>query len=161
LRVDVELSNDGDEDVWAVGVVDGSEAGVRYPRWRPAVLHDGRAVATPPAPEEAMTGPLRAVDFRRLAPGEAFDPTAREAGAAYLPLLTFATFAPQQPGAYTLTLELSTESERPDEWLGSWGQDRERDRVLELVKQVPRMTIRSNDLVVEVAEQREHHRRPV
>ncbi len=161
MRVDVELSNVGDEDVWAVGVVDGSEAGVRYPRWRPAVLHNGRAVATPPAPEEAMTGPLRAVDFRRLAPGEAFDPTAREAGAAYLPLLTFATFAPQQPGAYTLTLELSTESERPDEWLGRWGQAREPDRVLELVKQVPRMTIRSNDLVVEVAEQREHHRRPV
>ena len=156
MRVGVELRNDGDEDVWVVGVVDGSEAGVRYPRWRPAVLHDGRAVATPPAPEEPMIGPLRATDFRRLAPGEAFDPTARAGGAAYLPLLTFATFAPQQPGAYTLTLELSTESERPDEWLGSWGQDRERDRVLELVEQVPPMTVRSNDLVVDVSEHREH-----
>ena len=108
-----------------------------------------------------MTGPLRASDFRSLAPGEAFDPTVREAGAAYLPLLTFATFAPQQPGAYTLTLELSTESERPDEWLGSWGQDAERERVLELVRQVPRMTVRANDLVVEVSDQREDYRRPV
>jgi hypothetical protein len=98
-----------------------------------------------------MTGPLRATDFRRLAPGEAFDPTAREGGAAYLPLLTFATFAPQEPGAYTLTLELSTDSERPEQWLGSWGQDRERDRVLELVEQVPPMTLRSNDLVVDVS----------
>jgi hypothetical protein len=151
LRVDVELRNDGDEDVWVVGVVDGSEAGVRYPRWRPSVLHDGRTVATPPAPEEPLTGPLRAADFRRLGPGEAFDPTARAGGAAYLPLLTFATFAPHQPGAYTLTLELSTESERPDDWLGSWGQEPERERVLELVKQVPRMTLRANELMMEVS----------
>ena len=134
-----------------VGVVDGSEAGVRYPRWRPAVLHGGRAVATPPAPEEPMIGPLRVSDFRRLAPGEAFDPTAKQGGAAYLPLVTFASFAPQQPGAYTLTLELSTESERAENWLGSWGQETQRDRVLELVKQVPRMTLVSNALVVEVS----------
>lgn len=152
MRVGVELRNDGDEDVWVVGVVDGSEAGMRYPRWRPAVLHDSQAVATPPAPEEPMTGPLRAIDFRSLAPGEAFDPTARVGAAAYLPLLTFATFAPREPGAYTLTLELSTESERPDEWLGSWGQGAERERVLELVRQVPRVTVRATDLVVEVSE---------
>jgi hypothetical protein len=151
VQVEVQVRNERSEDIWMVGVVDGSEGGLRYPRWQPAVRRDGAIVATPAPPEDPLVGPLRAEDFRRLAPGEAFDPTSREGGRAYLPLVTFASFAPPEPGAYSYTLELSTESEQPDEWLGRWGQDAEREQVLELIERVPRLTLRSNVLEVHVA----------
>jgi hypothetical protein len=126
-----------------VGVVDGSEHGVRYPHYRPSVELDGSVVARPAAPEDPLVGPLRAADFRRLGPGEAFDPTLRDAGAAYLPLATFATFAPAEPGRYRYSLTLSTESSDPEQWLGRFNQDAERAAVLELVARVPRITATS------------------
>lgn len=133
-----------------VGVVDGSEEAVRFPHWRPAAIRDGAVVAAPPTPEDPLVGPLRAADFRPLAPGESFDPTRPEGGAAYMPLSTFASFVPSEAGSYRFTLELSTESPRPEDWLGRFGQDAERERVLELVGRVPRLTVASNVLEVSV-----------
>jgi hypothetical protein len=45
---------------------------------------------------------------------------------------------------------LSTESSQPEEWLGRFGQEAERSAVLELVARVPRLTVTSNALEVEV-----------
>jgi hypothetical protein len=148
--VAVEVRNESAREVWLVGVVDGSEDAVRYPHWRPAVTREGALEAAPPPPEDPLVGPLRAADFRRLGPGESFDPTRPEGGAAYLPLSTFATFVPSQAGSYRFMLELSTESPRPEAWLGRFGQDAERERVLELVGRVPRLTVASNVLEVTV-----------
>jgi hypothetical protein len=150
IAVQVEIRNEGAEDVWMVGVLDGSEGGVRYPRYRPSVTRDGDVVASPPPPEDPLVGPLRTGDFRRLGPDEAFDPTRREAGAAYLPLSTFATFRPVEPGIYRYSLVLSTESSQDEDWLGRFGQEENRSEVLELVSQVPRLTVNSNTLEVEV-----------
>jgi hypothetical protein len=150
VAVRIEIRNDGAEDLWMVGVVDGSEEGVRYPHYRPAVTRDGDVVGKPPPPEDPLVGPLRTTDFRCLGPGEAFDPTRPEAGAAYMPLSTFATFRPAEPGIYRYTLVLSTESSQPEEWLGRFGQEAERSAVLELVARVPRLTVTSNALEVEV-----------
>jgi hypothetical protein len=150
VPVRVEVRNAGRGDLWMVGVVGGSEEGVRPPRYRPSVTRDGVVVAEPPPPEDPLVAPLRRADVRRLAPGEGFDPTAPEGGAAYLPLSTFATFAPAEPGRYSYALVLSTESEEPREWLGSFGQDAEREAVLELVARVPQLTVASNVLEVEV-----------
>jgi hypothetical protein len=146
LRVGVEVRNEGDTEVCLVGVVDGSEHGVRYPHWRPTVSVGGRVVAEPGPPEDPLVGPLRRDDFRRLAPGDSFDP----AGLGYLPLATFATFRPSEPGTYRCTLAFSTESERPEQWLGRFGQEAERDAVLELVTRVPRLRLRS-ELEVQVS----------
>ena len=144
VPLEVELRNEGDRELWMVGVVGGSEEGVRYPRYRPSVTLEGSVVAQPPPPEDPLVGPLRVADFRRLAPGEAFDPTAG------MPLATFANLRPAEPGIYRYALELSTESERPEQWLGSFGQEQDREAVLELIARVPRLTVRSNDLDVEV-----------
>jgi hypothetical protein len=143
VDVRVEVRNTSAADVWMVGVVDGSEHGVRYPYYRPSVELEGAVVSEPAAPEDPLVGPLRTVDFRRLAPGEAFDPTRRDGGAAYLPLATFATFAPSEPGRYRYALTLSTESGDPAEWLGRFNQDAEREAVLELIARVPRITVTS------------------
>lgn len=151
VPVQIEIRNQGAEDVWMVGVLDGSEGGVRYPLYLPSVTRAGAAMAKPPPPEDPLVGPLRSTDFRRLGPGEAFDPTRGDGGAAYLPLSTFTTFSPREPGTYAYTLELSTESSRPEEWLGRFGQEAaERASVLELLAHVPRLTVTSNILDIEV-----------
>ncbi|MGH2750613.1 MAG: hypothetical protein ACRDK3_07035 [Actinomycetota bacterium] len=150
VPVRVELRNEGPDELWMVGVVDGSEGGVRYPHYLPTVSREGRVVAQPPPPEDPLVGPLRAVDFRRLAPGEAFDPTEPRQGAAYLPLSTLTNFIPLESGKYGYRVELSTESDHPDEWLGRFNQEGEREAVLALIAKVPRLRVASNSLEVEV-----------
>jgi hypothetical protein len=146
----VELANAGPAEVLMVGVVDGSEGGLRYPRWRPEILGDAIGRVTARRDEDPLVGPLRGSDFTRLAPGQAFDPTDPGPGRAYLPLSTFATFAPPVPGTYRFRLVLSTESETPEQWLGRFNQEEEREEVLELVSRVPRVTLESNALEVRV-----------
>jgi hypothetical protein len=150
IDIEVAVHNLGAGDVWIVGVVGGSEEGIRYPHYRPSVTRDGAVVAEPPPPEDPLVGPLRVADFRRLGPGEHFDPTTRGEGAAYLPLITFATFRPTEPGVYQYTLTLSTESPEPEEWLGRYNQEAEREAVLDLVARVPRLTVTSAPTLVEV-----------
>ena len=91
--------------------------------------------------------PLRLEDFRQLAPGERFDPTAARGGAAYLPLPGFANFTPTDVGRYEIRLQLSTESEKPDVWLGMLGYPGEA-QVIEGLKAVPRVRLESNTLIL-------------
>ncbi|GDY79126.1 hypothetical protein SAV31267_086110 [Streptomyces avermitilis] len=96
--VRAKVRNSGERAVWIAGVLDGSEDGIRFPHYLPAVtLADGgRTVARPGPAEDPLVGPLRVGHLLRLAPGESFDPTA---GAGCLPLTTFAAFAPKPPAA--------------------------------------------------------------
>ncbi len=144
-RIAVQLGNATTEDLWVVGVLDGSEEGARYPHYRPAVLHDEVVVAAAPPPEDPLVGPLRAADFHRLAPGETFDPIGSGTAGQ---LFTFTSFRPAEPGVYRFTLTLSTESQQPEDWLGRFGQDAERAAVLELLPRVPRLTVTSDPLDV-------------
>ncbi|MEB8336199.1 hypothetical protein [Streptomyces endophyticus] len=146
----IQVRNVGAQEVWIAGVLDGSEDGLRYPHYLPSVTlaDSGRTVAGPEQAEDPLVWPLRAQDLQRLAPGESFDPTA---GAGCLPLLTFTNFAPQAPGRYGYALTLSTEAPRGEEWLGAFGlpSGTERKVLLDLVAQVPRVTVRAPLLVVE------------
>jgi hypothetical protein len=126
--VRARVRNDGPDDLWIVGVLDGSETGTRYPIWRPAVEHNGVVVAAPGPPEDPLVAPLRREDFHRLAPAATFDPGR---------LGTFERFAPTEAGEYVFRLTLSTESPRDEDWLGRFNQD---PAVLELVARVPRLT---------------------
>jgi hypothetical protein len=137
VPVRAEVRNEGADEIWFVGVLDGSETATRYPVWRPSVALGGRVVASPPAAEDPLVGPLRESDFVRLAPGQAFD-----AGR----LATFAVFAPGEAGAYLYAVELSTESPGPEAWLGKFNQDMS---VLDLVARVPRLTVRA-ELTAEI-----------
>lgn len=146
VPVGVRVRNAGDRAAWLAGVLDGSEAGVRLPSYRPAVGLDGEVLAGRPAADDPLVAPLRRGDFRLLAPGETMDP----AGAGYLPLVSFATFTPPRPGAYRFTLTLSTDGGRPEDWLGPLTREPDRAAVLELVRLVPRVTVTSPPLVVQV-----------
>jgi hypothetical protein len=150
IPIKIEVRNLSQQSVWIVGVVDGSEQGIRYPHYLPRIALGDEVVAEPPPPEDPLVGPLRLVDFRLLAPGEAFDPTSPHAGATFLPISTFSTFQPAGPGRYEFDLTLSTQRQYPEQWLGYFGQDAERSAVLQRIAQVPRLTVRSNILEVEV-----------
>ena len=140
--VRVELRNVGPSEVWVVGVLDGSEEAIRYPHYRPVVTLDGEVVARPGPPEDPLVAPLRQGDFRRLAPGEGFDPTATS------PLATFVNFRPSRPGTYRYVLTLETDSGSPEEWLSPVRQNEELQAVLDLVRRVPRLTVTSNPLEI-------------
>ncbi|HEV3468966.1 MAG TPA: hypothetical protein VG148_06565 [Pyrinomonadaceae bacterium] len=146
VPVRVEVRNVSARPLWAVGVLDGSEAGYRHPVYTPSV--EG---PRPVPPQEAdgcgNVAPLRIEDFRLLAPGEGFDPTR---GPNYLPLLAFANFAPAHPGRYELRLTLSTESDNAEDWLGMIGYPGE-EAVVERLKEVPRLRAESAPVVVEVS----------
>lgn len=150
IPIKIEVRNLSQQSVWVVGVVDGSEDAIRYPHYLPRIAVAGQVVAERPPPEDPLVGPLRLADFRLLAPGEAFDPTNPHPGAAFLPISTFSNFRPVVQGRFEFSLVLSTQSQNPEQWLGYFGQDAERSAVLERIAQVPRLTIRSNVLKVEV-----------
>ncbi|MGP3927518.1 hypothetical protein [Streptomyces sp. 8N616] len=152
LPVEVELRNVGDKEVWVVGVLDGSEEGVRFPHYRPTITRGGIVVQPRLQKEDPHVGPLRPEDFRRLAPGEGFDPTVPAGGSHYLPLATFASFRPTQPGRYRYGLTLATGSESPQQWLGGFGQrESERETLLDLVGRVPRGTVTARPVEIEFA----------
>jgi hypothetical protein len=152
VAVRIEVRNVTDSDLWMVGVLDGSEEGVRYPHYRPAVMRDGDTVAAPGPAEDPLVARLRVEDFRRLAPGESFDPTAPEAGADYGALSTFTTWACPEPGEYQYVLALSTSSEDPGQWLGRVGPAGDGETLRDLIARVPRLNVTSNVLTVRISD---------
>lgn len=141
LGVRISVSNLSSSPVWMVGVVEGSELGVRYPHYRPTV--EGPEAVAPPEIEYDMLAPLRPVDFRLLGPGEAFDPTDGRGEAAWHPIHAFSSLRPSVPGRYRLGLVLSTVSDDPTEWLGGW-EAPGRDEVVARLAGMPRVTVEAS-----------------
>jgi hypothetical protein len=136
----VEVRNVGDRDSCLVGVLDGSEAGIRYPHYRPSVACGGEIVAAPEPPEDPLVGPIRSADIRRVRPGEGFDPTDRAVAPGYLPLSTFVAFRPDRPGTYRFGLELDMTQRRPEAWYGRFGQTTD-EELLGLLAAVPPVAV--------------------
>jgi hypothetical protein len=148
VAVAVAVCNVSESPVQIVGVLDGSETGVRFPHYLPEIKSS--VEFEPPEMEVCGTAaPLRITDFRLLLPKDCFDPAKSAGEASYLPLFTFNNFRPSRAGVYELSLTLSTASERDEQWLGVTGYPGE-EKVLELLKEVPRLTVESNVLIVKV-----------
>lgn len=132
--------------LWVVGVVDGAESGARYPHWRATVVGPRGAIAPPETPD--FVRPLLPADFKKLKPGESFDPTAAGDSATWFPIAAFALMT-EQKGAYDAELELDMQAEEPEAWMGDALDRREiaeteRTEALRLLRAVPRITVRSN-----------------
>ena len=148
VEVSIEVCNISKSPVQIVGVLDGSETSVRFPHYLPEI----KASVEFELPEMDVCGttaPLRTSDFRLLKPKECFDPTKSADEASYLPIFTFNNFLPNAAGVYEFSLTLSTESRRDDQWLGIIGYPGE-EKVLELLKEIPRLTVKSNVLTLKV-----------
>lgn len=149
IPVSIEVKNISDRTLWMIGVMDGSELGLRYPHYQPRITGSQPLPSPEPTPLPDMVAPLRIIDFRQLAPGEGFDPTDPQHEAAYLPLSTFVNFRPPSPGRYEFRLTISTESRENEEWLGIMGYPGW-EAVVERLAEVPRLRIESNVAVAEV-----------
>lgn len=141
IPIALELCNVSDHPVWVTGVLDGSEAGIRYPYFLPQVTLDGKTVVGPPTAEDPLVAPLRLADFHLLQPGEALNPEGVLGEPGYTPLFTFLNFRPDRPGDYEVSVIFSTESASPEDWLGRFGQDVDRDAVLKRVADIPQLTL--------------------
>lgn len=147
IPISIELRNVSDRPVWVTYVLDGSEEGVRYPHFLAEVTRDGSTVAEPPPAEDPLFSPLRLEDFHLLQPGETFDPIRPPGVAGHVPLFTFLNFRPDAPGTYELSVAYSTESPSPEDWLGGFGQDADRDSVLSRIADIPRVTLTASATV--------------
>lgn len=150
IPIAVKLRNLSKHPVWIVGVLDGSEAGIRYPQFLPQVSVGEKIFPSSIAAECGMVAPLHLRDFRMLSAGESFDPTLPVAGASYLTIDTFMRFRPPFPGRFEFSLTFSSESPDLDAWLGVLeypGHEAVRARLLEVPRM--RLTATANVQVVE------------
>ncbi|MDX0481416.1 hypothetical protein GOD90_20280 [Sinorhizobium medicae] len=146
----IEVRNISQLPIWLVGVLDGSEAGARFPKWIPHISGPKGELSPPESPD--FTSPLRAADFRRLAPGESFDPTLPVDGAAYFPIAAFERLS-DEAGDYSVTLELDTSASTPAAWMGTLPDRRpqaesEAGEVVRRINEIPPMKVRSNTLLI-------------
>lgn len=148
VALSIEVRNISAAPLRIVGVLEGSEKGVRFPHYRPQIK---ASFALEPPEMEACgnVAPLRVTDFRMLHPQESFDPTKPIDEASYMPLFLFNNFYPPAVGTYELSLTLSTESPNDEKWLGWVGYPGE-EKVLKLLKEVPRLEVKSNVLLLKV-----------
>jgi hypothetical protein len=154
IQVAVEVRNVSPTPILMVGVVDGAESGARFPRWTP-IVEGPNGPLVPERPD--FTSPLRPADFRRLEPGESFDPTIPVGGAAWFPLASFDAVS-QNPGRYSVALELDTEAPDDRAWQGTLPDHRpsaaaEAAQVAKLLADVPRLRARSNTVTITVEPQ--------
>jgi len=151
VDIEVALRNASARPVWIVGVVPGSEGGLRLPRYLPRVIADGTVVAAPARSRAARLPPLRLRDFRLLASGESVDPTQGGVEHGWTRLQTFLSFRPRRPGRYVFVLTLSMQSDSPEQWLTEVDLADDRDELLARIGHVPRLVAESNRLEVKVA----------
>lgn len=140
----VRVINVSDRPIWIVGVLPGSE-GLRYPRYLVEIEGPSGPIAIQ-FPEDLDYGRgLQPEDFVRLAPGESFDP---QRGRRFVPIQSLAWFKPSEPGKYRLRLRLDMTAQDPRLWLGHTFV-RDRERVEQLLRLVPRIEVRSNPVEIE------------
>ncbi|MBT1076898.1 hypothetical protein [Geobacter grbiciae] len=148
VAISVEVRNVSDRPLRMAGVLDGSEAGFRFPKYRP-VINGPNAGEEPGSVFWCGTvAQIHPQDMRLLMPGEGFDPRMTSNGAAFLPLAAFLNFRPATPGSYRVSLTIDTTGVE-EEWLGRLNVPRD-DEIKRLLKEVPRGEYVSNTLDIEV-----------
>lgn len=127
-----------------MGALDGSETALRYPLYIPEISGSYRV---PPIPRCGMVQAIREKDFVLIKPGESFDPEMKIDTFGFHRIWAFSSFRPDIPGEYRLKLKYSTDSDEPRKWLGH-GMIQNLDKVLKLIEMVPKLTIESNVLII-------------
>lgn len=148
VDVSVALRNAGRRPAWVVGVVPGAEGGSGLPRYLPRVVAHGRVLAAPARVGVPLVPRLRLRDFRRLAPGEAVDPTQGAGEHGWTALQTFVHFRPQQPGPHVFVVTLCTGPQSPQPWLRVADLGDDRDELLARIAEMPPLVVESNRLEV-------------
>jgi hypothetical protein len=148
IRLRVNITNRTTDEVLAVGCLDGSHHGWRWPVVR-ITLRDssGQIVSDKPGARCGNMDPLKSNDFVRLKPGQSFGPFRR----AYDSFDgSFELSAPKTPGKYELTFTYDTRLETPSKSQRLHGDATPTAKLLAMVERVPKGEFTSNVLAIEV-----------
>ena len=139
----VTIRNQTGHDILLVGSLDASDVRWRYPHCyfevsgpdgKPAVASPGRC---------GVMNALRVKDFVAVAKGDSFDPYTPDHGFFSNYQLTALTF--RHPGTYRMRFVYSTESTDLRSWQGG-----DSDALRSLLAQVPKTTVVSNEVTIEI-----------
>ncbi len=148
VAISVEVRNVSGRPLRMVGVLDGSEAGFRFPRYRPEITGPAAGAEADSVFWCGTVAQLHLRDMRLLMPGEGFDPRVPVDGAAFLPLAAFLNFRPATPGSCRFRLTVDTRGTE-EEWFGRRDVPDE-DEIRRFLGEVPRGEYVSNTLEIEV-----------
>lgn len=148
VAISVEVRNVSGRPLRMVGVLDGSEAGFRFPKYRPEISGPAAGSSADDVFWCGTVAQLHLRDLLLLMPGRGFDPCAAVDGAACLPLAAFLNFRPAMPGSCRFGLAIDT-SGREEEWLGRHNIPDE-EEIRRQLGEVPRGIYVSNTLEIEV-----------
>lgn len=148
VAISVEVRNASGRPLRMVGVLDGSEAGFRFPKYRPEISGPGVGAKAEDVFWCGTVAQLHLRDLLLLMPDKGFDPCAVVDGTAYLPLAAFLNFHPATPGICRFKLSVDTTGPE-EEWLGRKNIPDE-EEIRRLLGEVPRGVYVSNTLEIEV-----------
>lgn len=148
--VSVEIVNHRKRDVYLVGSLDASDCRWRYPHCYFEVIGPAGKAAGGIGRCGNMNR-LREKDFVKVAPGGKFSPYQKVDDHGFFPAhqLSAGTFAAE--GKYRIRFFYSTDKADIKYWLGDGATSENLER---LFKQVPKLTLRSNEITVTVVRRR-------
>jgi hypothetical protein len=150
-RVTVKLTNRTRGNILLIGSLDGSDCKMRYPHAYFEVIGPDGKSAVKGLGRCGNTNPLTVKDFVKVPAGGLFDPYAAVNGHGFFTSTQLRATNFDRPGKYRIRFTYSTEA--PD--ISHFGATPRSDRAMpaelaRLLMGVPKATVTSNEIVVEV-----------
>jgi hypothetical protein len=151
-RIDVRIKNEGDKPVLLVGSLDASDVKWRYPYCYYTITGQNGDPINTGVGRCGMMNALRRNDFVRVEPGATFNPYMDIGPTGFFSSGQINAYAFQNPGIYRITFHYDTSSNDMRQW-EAWDDVEAapgKPSIRTLWKQVPKTTLVSNTLTIEV-----------
>ncbi len=142
----VKIKNLSQKSVYLVGSLDASDCRWRYPHCFFKITGPQGNLIVKGAARCRNMDPLKKSDFVLLKAKEKFNPYQQGFFPSYQ--INQSTF--QEPGEYKISFVYSTESEELKAWTTPWHREGNEEELLGLLKQVPKLMVESNTVIVEI-----------
>jgi len=150
-RITVSLTNLTDADIYLVGSLDASDCKRRYPHCFFEVTGPDGKPAVQKIARCAFMNMLRAKDFIKVAPGEAFDPFQSIDDHGFFSAYQLDERHFRAPGVYRIRFVYSTKEADINAWAGDGAEKvAADDELVGKFKQVPKVEVRSDEFTLTV-----------
>ena len=157
-KIRVRIKNLTGKDIYLVGSLDASDCKWRYPHCYYEVTGPNGKPATTGIGRCGNMNALRERDFVKVPNGKEFDPYQRLDGYGFFSAHQLSKRTFRVPGKYRIRFVYSTASSDIGAWLGdgrrAWKNKGADNKLATLFARVPKTTIRSNTIAVEITEPR-------
>jgi hypothetical protein len=151
-KITVTLTNQTNADIYLVGSLDASDCKWRYPHCYFEVTGPDGKSAVQGIARCGNKNTLRIKDFAKVPPRGTFDPYQQIDEPGFFPAHQLSAGTFRTPGVYRLRFVYSTKSDDIGAWAGDGGRAlAANEEIMNLFKQVPRVEVRSNEIVLTVA----------